>query len=93
MTFDASSVYGIYQFGVLPADDERVVENFEKLKTILHCNSTTGGYARYQGDNYYRVSDDVPGNPWFIVSLWLAEYYISKETLPYSPQTLFMATP
>ena len=30
----------------------------------------TGGYLRYEGDNY------AGGNPWVIASLWLAQYYI-----------------
>ena len=32
---------------------------------------------RYAGDGYYRVSPEVPGNPWFITTLWLAQYYIA----------------
>lgn len=82
---DASSIYGIFQFKVLPPDDERVVSSIEMLKNKLSVQGAIGGYCRYEGDDYYRVSDDVPGNPWFIISLWLAEYYIacaqSKEDL------------
>jgi len=76
-TFDASSVYGIYQFGVLPPTDERVRSNFDLFKKRLKCDTPIGGYARYEGDAYYKVREDVPGNPWFIISLWLAEYYIA----------------
>jgi ferredoxin len=39
-----------------------------------------GGVARYEGDNYHRISADtasVPGNPWFICTLWLADYFIT----------------
>jgi NAD-dependent dihydropyrimidine dehydrogenase PreA subunit len=42
-----------------------------------------GGVARYENDYYHRVSNnivDVPGNPWFICTLWLADYYISRAT-------------
>jgi GH15 family glucan-1,4-alpha-glucosidase len=34
--------------------------------------------ARYTNDHYHQVSQDianVPGNPWFICTLWLAEWY------------------
>ena len=37
--------------------------------------------ARYGGDYYHRVSDDtkaVPGNPWFISTLWYAQYLIMR---------------
>jgi GH15 family glucan-1,4-alpha-glucosidase len=39
-----------------------------------------GGVARYQDDYYHQVRHDVatvPGNPWFICTLWLAEWYIA----------------
>ena len=39
--------------------------------------------ARYENDYYHRVSNDtaaVPGNPWFICTLWLADYFISRAT-------------
>ncbi len=41
--------------------------------------TSVGGYARYQNDYYQQVSQDitnVPGNPWFICTLWMAEYAI-----------------
>lgn len=40
-----------------------------------------GGVARYTNDFYHRVSNDierVPGNPWFICTMWLAEYEIMR---------------
>ena len=33
---------------------------------------------RYEGDRYFRSVDGVPGNPWIITTLWLAQYYIAK---------------
>jgi len=40
-----------------------------------------GGVARYENDSYHQVSRDiknVPGNPWFICTLWMAQWYIAK---------------
>ncbi|HMB96453.1 MAG TPA: glycoside hydrolase family 15 protein, partial [Tepidisphaeraceae bacterium] len=40
-----------------------------------------GGVARYENDYYHRISNDiasVPGNPWFICTLWLADYFITR---------------
>ena len=76
-TIDASSVYGVYQFGVLDKFDERVVSGFENFKEKLYCKTDVGGYARYVNDQYHKTNANVPGNPWFITTLWLAEYYIS----------------
>lgn len=77
-TIDLSSAYGIFKFNVLNIDDERLMRAFKKIEEKLTVKTETGGLARYEGDNYYRVSSSVPGNPWFITSLWLAEYQIAK---------------
>jgi GH15 family glucan-1,4-alpha-glucosidase len=47
----------------------------------LTVRTAVGGVARYAGDTYYRCSDDVdkvPGNPWFICTLWLAQWRIAR---------------
>ena len=39
--------------------------------------------ARYERDYYFRVTEDfekVPGNPWIICTLWLADWYIARAT-------------
>ncbi|MCI0679785.1 glycoside hydrolase family 15 protein [bacterium] len=77
-TIDMSSVYGIYNFNILPPDDSRVVRAVkiteERLSSAAGC-----GMARYEGDMYYRSPGvSGPGNPWFITSLWLAQYYIAR---------------
>lgn len=75
-TIDMSSVYGVYGFGLLPPDDELVKKSIKTIEQKLCCKTSVGGVPRYVGDNYYRMSKDVPGNPWFITTLWLAKYYI-----------------
>ena len=77
-TVDSSSAYGIFKFNVIGIDDERLAKAFEKMEKELMVKTPVGGLARYNGDNYYRVSQDLPGNPWFITSLWLAQYKIAK---------------
>jgi GH15 family glucan-1,4-alpha-glucosidase len=34
--------------------------------------------ARYENDTYYKVSDEVTGTPWFVCTLWLADYLAEK---------------
>jgi len=37
--------------------------------------------ARYENDSSMQVTQDltnVPGNPWFVCTLWLAQYFIAK---------------
>ena len=79
-----SSVYSVFEFGVLPADDPKVEKTMKAVEQILTVKSKSGGVARYQNDYYQRVSQDVdkvPGTPWFICTLWLAEWYIAKNEL------------
>ena len=33
--------------------------------------------ARFEHDGYMRVSQEITGNPWFICTLWLADYRIA----------------
>lgn len=72
-TVDAS-LFAIFYFGCFDADDEIVTSTMKAVEDKL---SSAGGIARYENDGYMRVSEDGPGNPWFICTLWLAEYYIA----------------
>jgi len=75
-TLDASSMYGILKFHVLPADDQRVKKFIDVVIKRLSCNTSIGGIARFEQDQYYKISNDIPGNPWFITTLWVVQYYI-----------------
>jgi GH15 family glucan-1,4-alpha-glucosidase len=53
------------------------------IKERLWCKTEVGGIARYENDYYHAVSNDrvnVPGNPWFICTMWLALHTIAKAT-------------
>ena len=76
MTFDASNFYGIFQFGLLDIYDDRVRSSVNSFLKNLKNNYEVGGYLRYPHDQYYRSACSEFGNPWFITTLWLAEYYI-----------------
>ncbi len=74
------SLAGIFLFGLLPADDPRVVSTMKAVEARLTVRTDVGGVARYEDDHYFQISSDiatVPGNPWFISTLWLAEWYIA----------------
>jgi len=76
-TIDMSSIYGIFAFGVLDANDERVKTNIRLVEERLLCKTEVGGVPRHEGDRYYSVNDNAPSNPWFITTLWLAQYYLA----------------
>jgi len=73
-TLDMSSFYGIFNFDVLPIDDERVKKSAATIEKHLKLQDGTSGVPRYEGDNYLRMSGQP--NPWILTTLWLAQYYI-----------------
>jgi len=72
-TIDAS-LFGLFYFGVFDADDPMVVSTMKAVEERLWVPGKTGGIARFENDHYMKVADDSHGNPWFIATLWLAEY-------------------
>jgi GH15 family glucan-1,4-alpha-glucosidase len=72
-TIDAS-LFGSFYFGCYSPDDEKVVNTMRAIEENLAAG---GGIARFQNDSYMRVSDQATGNPWFLCTLWLADYYIA----------------
>jgi glucoamylase len=88
------SLLGLTILGALPPRDPRMVKTMEAIHRKLWLKTPVEGCARYQNDVYQRPSDsppDIPGNPWFISTLWLGEYFIARaeslqelrEALPY----------
>jgi glucoamylase len=75
-----SSLFGLWYFGMFAADDPRIVVTIQAIREKLTVKTVVGGVARYENDRYQQISSDktlVPGNPWFICTLWLAQWYIA----------------
>jgi glucoamylase len=77
MTLD-SALFGLVSLGALPADDPQAAATLQQVESGLWVKTDVGGLARYQNDYYHQVEQTdttrVPGNPWFICTLWLARY-------------------
>ena len=75
-----SALYGLWRFGMYSADDSRIVDTMKAIATQLANGAACGGIARYTDDYYFKVESDtrkVPGNPWFMCTMWLAQWYIA----------------
>jgi GH15 family glucan-1,4-alpha-glucosidase len=75
-TIDAS-LSGLWQFGMYSPDDPKITSTMQAIRERLWVKTPVGGIARYENDGYHQVSQDinqVPGNPWFISTLWVAEW-------------------
>ncbi len=77
-TLDVSSAYGVFVFGVLPTDDPRLERAWSKTVRVLSQGVISGGIARFENDDYFRIEGPSTGNPWFITTLWYAEYLIAR---------------
>jgi len=80
LTVDAST-YAPFYFGVYEPDDERVVNTMHAIIDTLWVKTPIGGLARYENDTYNfngKNAGRAPGNPWFVCTLWLAQWYVAK---------------
>jgi GH15 family glucan-1,4-alpha-glucosidase len=73
-----ASLAGLFAFGLYSAGDPRIISTMEDLREKLWVKTQVGGVARYEGDSYHRASTDLPGNPWFICTLWLADFLADR---------------
>ena len=74
-TIDSAVLHAML-LGAVPADHPAALSTAEVVEQALWVRSQIGGMARYEGDYYFRVSEDFPGNPWIICTMWLAQYKI-----------------
>ena len=72
-----SSLFGTFYFECFAADDEMVVNTMRAVEESLSVKTDVGGVARFENDDYVRVSEETTGNPWFICTIWLADYYLA----------------
>jgi GH15 family glucan-1,4-alpha-glucosidase len=82
MTLD-SSICGLFLFSMFPANDPHIERTMQLLEQRLWAHTSVGGMARYENDYYYQTTHDLTqaqGNPWFICTLWLAQYRIAHST-------------
>lgn len=65
---DISLLGLVTPFKLFSAKEKKVLNTIETIDLTLR--TYTGGYLRYEKDNY------VGGNPWVISNLWMADYYL-----------------
>lgn len=66
---DISLLGLVTPFRLYSAKEKKITNTIEKMNLTLR--TYTGGYLRYEGDNYMGGK-----NPWVISNLWLANYYL-----------------
>ncbi len=75
-TLDVSSLYGPMMFGLHPQSVETIKLTAQAIEQRLLDKSPSGGVPRYEHDKYFQKTPVYMGNPWFVTTLWLSQYYI-----------------
>ena len=65
---DISLLGLVTPFNIFTPKEKKILNTVEKIDLTLR--TYTGGYFRYEKDNY------AGGNPWVISNLWMAKYYL-----------------
>jgi oligosaccharide amylase len=74
---DASSLFGLWYFGMLDHNDPLLIATRDAVKRTLHNTKGVGGVIRYQFDQYFKSTD--MSNPWFITTMWEAQRVLHQE--------------
>lgn len=77
-TVDSATLYGAWAYKLVDIDDPRIEQSAKTLLKTFNIGDKFEGIPRYYMDRYNALTPDTIGNPWFITSLWLAQYYIEK---------------
>lgn len=82
-TIDVSSFYGVFMFGLFDLDSAEVQNSFRTIeRTFKVSEQDVLPLPRYEHDAYNRVEQDSMGNPWFITTLWQAQYFLETNRAP-----------
>ncbi len=74
-TLDMSSAYGVFMFEY-PVVKDQLLSTISAVESLLLNSAPIGGVPRYEYDNYFASNPPYKGNPWFVTTLWLAQYYV-----------------
>jgi GH15 family glucan-1,4-alpha-glucosidase len=73
---DVSSMYGMLMYGDPEFAGEQTEQTVKAIESILLDKTPSGGSPRYEHDVYFASDPPFLGNPWFVTTLWLAQYYV-----------------
>lgn len=76
-TVDTASFFGAFMFGLFDVESDHMKKAYDTLIATLADKSP--GIPRYEHDMYHRADEQAPSNPWFITSLWHAQYLLEQD--------------
>jgi GH15 family glucan-1,4-alpha-glucosidase len=85
-TLDVSSGYGPLMFATQAFGSKAIRSTFKAIENDLFNKSPSGGVPRYEHDNYFASDPAFLGNPWFVTTLWLGQFYLQLARHPDAKQ-------
>ncbi|MFQ5492794.1 MAG: glycoside hydrolase family 15 protein [Candidatus Dojkabacteria bacterium] len=70
--------FALWRYGMYDINDPRIESTMREVEEKLWVDTKVGGIARKENDWYHREDDSLQGNPWFICTLWMAQYWLNK---------------
>lgn len=78
-TLDVSSGYGAMMYAARIFGPQHIRSTFDEIEHILLGSGPIGGSPRYEHDSYFVSDPPYQGNPWFVTTLWVAQYYLQLK--------------
>ena len=78
-TVDISSVHGAYMFGLFELESDEVRTSFATAAERLKTSDSHPALARFENDEYDRGDPKRVGNPWYVTTLWYAQYLLETD--------------
>jgi GH15 family glucan-1,4-alpha-glucosidase len=85
-TLDVSSCYGALMFAAEAFGSKAIRSTFKVVESDLLGKSPSGGVPRYEHDGYFASQPPFLGNPWFVTTLWVGQYYLQLARNPDAEQ-------
>ncbi len=73
-TVDVSTIYAVMMFDY--GSIEQLQSSVKYVEEHLLDQSPSGGTPRYEHDSYFASEPAYLGNPWFVTTLWMAQFYV-----------------
>ncbi len=86
-TLDISTLYAVMMYGYTKNIDH-LHDTVKVIEDTMLNKTPAGGSPRYEQDHYFESDPPYLGNPWFVTSLWLAQYYVRTHQLDKTRQIL-----
>jgi GH15 family glucan-1,4-alpha-glucosidase len=76
-TLDISSIYGVAMYGYHTSQDH-LKASVKMVEDTMLNQTPADGCPRYEHDHYFESTPPHLGNPWFVTTLWMAQYYVKN---------------